>query len=206
MAADANLLDRITSVASKALVHLACICVVLMALHVTIDVLLRETGPLADLSPGLRRAADAAFGGLIGKGIDGTTEIVAFYYMIACVCLPLAYLELRDEHITVEVFFDFLPAWLKSVVFGFSIVATGTFFSLFAYRSWLDALSALSTRETVMGYAEIGIWPARFVLPVSFAILVLACLLRLARLVAGARSAKLRAQQSEIDASKDLSF
>lgn len=156
-------IDRTCRAFSVVLVGAACLAVVLMALHVSYDVIAR---------------------GIVSGGIYGTTEIVAYYYMIACVCLPLAYIELRDEHITVEVFYDLMPMGMRKVVLAFSIFCTGVFFGAFAWRSWYDALSAFSTRERLMGIADIQIWPARFFLPVSFALLVFACLLRLARIFA----------------------
>ena len=135
---------------------------VLMAGHVIADVV----GRLAFTSP-----------------VYGTTEIVSFYYMVAAVCLPLAYIELRDEHITVEVVYQQLPLPLRRAVFVFSTLATALFFGLFAYQSWFDALRAMATRETVMGAALLEIWPSRFFLPVSFALLTLIALLRAAKTV-----------------------
>ena len=115
---------------------------------------------------------------LINHPVYGTTEIVSFYYMVAAVCLPLAYMELRDEHITVEVIYQHLPPLLRRIVFVFSTLATAAFFALFAYQSWFDSLRAMQSGEMVMGAALIEIWPSRFFLPISFALVVLGALLR----------------------------
>jgi TRAP-type C4-dicarboxylate transport system permease small subunit len=157
-------IDLAAKWASGALLFFGCAAVILMALNITADVVLRGT---------------------VNWGIYGTTEIVSFYYMVATVCLPLAFIELRDEHINVEVFFQLLPSFLQRVVLAFSILCTGGFFAVFAWRSWYDSMVALSTRETLMGYAEIPIWPARFILPISFALVVAICLLRLIKLCTG---------------------
>jgi TRAP-type C4-dicarboxylate transport system permease small subunit len=153
-------IDRAAQWASGALLFFGCIAVILMAVNVTADVVLRGT---------------------LNWGIYGTTEIVSFYYMVATVCLPLAYIELRDEHINVEVVYQILPASVQRLVLAFSIFCTGSFFAIFAWRSWYDSMVALSTRETLMGYAEIPIWPARFILPISFALVVVICVLRLVK-------------------------
>lgn len=153
-------IDRCMSAATKLLMWIGCLAVVLMALHVTGDVLRRS---------------------LFNQGFLGTTEIVSFYYMVAVVCLPLAWVERRDEHINVEILFLKLPPAGKRVLLAFSSLCSGAFFAVFTYRSWLDALSAYSTGETMMGYAEIVIWPARFILPVSFALVVVVCVGQLAR-------------------------
>lgn len=172
-------IDRICRAFSAMLVIFACIAVILMALHVSYDVSARS---------------------FVQGGIYGTTEIVSYYYMIACVCLPLAYIELRDEHITVEVFYDFFSERAKKKVLAFSIVCTAIFFSAFAYRSWLDALSAFSTRERLMGYADIQVWPARFFLPISFGLLVCACVLRLLRMAATAVDARAQTETRSLQA------
>lgn len=156
------LVERALGVVSKALLVCGALALFLMAIHVISDVVAR----LAFNSP-----------------VYGTTEIVSFYYMVGAVCLPLAYIELRDEHITVEVLYMQLPDRLKRAVFVFSTLATALFFGLFAYQSWFDSLRALSTRETVMGMALIEIWPSRFFLPVSFALVTLATLLRAAKAI-----------------------
>jgi TRAP-type C4-dicarboxylate transport system permease small subunit len=153
----ANGIDRALSWLSKVLLVLGAVALLLMAAHVTLDVLGRLT---------------------LARPIYGTTEIVSFYYMVAAVCLPLAYIELKDEHITVDVLYMQMPRWLKRAVFVFACLMTAGFFGIFAYQSWLDALRATATREVVMGHAFIEIWPSRYFLPVSFALLVVATLLR----------------------------
>ncbi len=142
---------------AKLLLIFGTLAMILMAVHVSADVV----GRLFFTHP-----------------VYGTTEIVSFYYMVATVCLPLAYIELRDNHITVEVIYMRLPFFLRRITFVFSTLVTALFFALFAYQSWLDSLKATETREVVMGYALIEIWPSRYFLPISFALLVVAALLR----------------------------
>ncbi len=142
---------------SKVLLVFGTIALILMAVHVSADVV----GRLFFTHP-----------------VYGTTEIVSFYYMVAAVCLPLAYMELRDNHITVEVVYLKLPPALRRITFVISTLVTALFFGLFAYQSWFDALKATASGEVVMGYALIEIWPSRYFLPISFGLLVLAALLR----------------------------
>ena len=156
--------DRGTTALARLLMWIGCLAVILMAVHVTWDVVQRT---------------------FFGRGMLGTTEIVSFYYMVAVVCFPLAWVERRDEHINVEVLYQAMPPGGQRVMGLFATLCTTGFFAVFAYRSWQDALSALSTGETMMGYAEIAIWPARFILPVSFALVVLVCFGQLMRLALG---------------------
>lgn len=156
--------DRGTTALARLLMWVGCLAVILMAVHVTWDVVQRT---------------------FFGRGMLGTTEIVSFYYMVAVVCFPLAWVERRDEHINVEVLYQAMPPGGQRIMSLFATLCTTGFFAVFAYRSWQDALIALSTGETMMGYAEIAIWPARFILPVSFALVVLVCLGQLTRLALG---------------------
>ena len=146
-------LARVTSLATG----IACIAVILMALHVTLDVAMRY---------------------LLNSPIPGTAEIVSYYYMVSVVVFPVAYLERLDRHVTVDLAYGYFPPWAKRISFTFSCLMTALFFSLFAYKSWLSAVDAFLSREVIMGMAAIEIWPARFVLPFSFGLLVLAALLR----------------------------
>ncbi len=149
--------ERCLTWLARILLVFGTIALILMAVHVTADVI----GRLLFTHP-----------------VYGTTEIVSFYYMVAAVCLPLAYMELKDNHITVEVLYLKLPVVLRRFSFVFSTLVTALFFGLFAYQSWFDALKATASREVVMGYALIEIWPSRYFLPISFGLLVAASILR----------------------------
>lgn len=162
-------IDRLLGWLAKAFLVAGTFALVLMAIHVITDVVGRL---------------------LFSTPVYATTEIVSFYYMVAVVCLPLAYIELRDEHITVDILYQRLPPLMRRIVFVFACLVTALFFGLFAYQSWLDSLRATATREILMGNALIEIWPSRYFLPLSFALLVLATLLRAARAILTPKSAE----------------
>lgn len=172
-------LDLAAQFAAKALLWLGCLAIGLMAIHVTVDVLLRS---------------------FVAQGIQGTTEIVAFYYMVAAVCLPLAWIERRDEHINVEMLYRALPNRGKRLLLLLGSLASASFFAIFTWRSWLDGVNAYSTNETMMGFAAIVIWPARFILPVSFALVVVICVIQLIRLLRGDPLETFTPKQTEDDA------
>ena len=153
-------IDSATYWFSKVLLIFSALAIIVMATHVTADVVGRT---------------------LFSKPIAGTTEIVSFYYMVAAVCLPLAYIDLRDDHITVDLLYLTMPLGLKRVMFVLSCLATAGFFAIFAYETWVIALRAMASGEMVMGSALIEIWPSRFFLPAGFGLLTLAALLRAAR-------------------------
>jgi len=141
-----------------AMLFLSGTAIVLMAFHVTLDVSFRL---------------------FFNSPIRGTLEIVSFYYMVSAVILPIAYLQIKNQHITVDLFYDWYPKPLKAASYVVSSSLTAAFFAIFAYQSWLDAVRAFNSREVVMGAAAIQIWPSRFILPISFAIMTLVTIFNL---------------------------
>ena len=80
--------DRILAAASHALLALGAIIIGLMAVHVIVDVLARYS---------------------FNQPLPGTIEIVSLYYMVAVIFLPVAYVQMRRQHIVVTQFTDWLP-------------------------------------------------------------------------------------------------
>ena len=74
-------LGKILASLSQLWAFFACVAVVLMMAHISLDVLLRW----------------------IGLPIPATVTIVPHYYMLPIVFLPLALAEKNDAHITVEI-------------------------------------------------------------------------------------------------------
>jgi TRAP-type C4-dicarboxylate transport system permease small subunit len=149
-----------------ALLWLGLLAGFLMMMHVTVDVIGRYA---------------------FNRPLEGTTEIVAAYYMVVVAYLPWAWLASRDGHIVAGMFqhigsprFDF---WLEIAVKVF----TAAFLSVFAYQTFWTALRQTRTGEVwLAGTMYIPVWPSRWVLPVSAAFMVLYLVLRVIRDVAGA--------------------
>jgi TRAP-type C4-dicarboxylate transport system permease small subunit len=138
----------------------------LMMMHVTIDV----TGRY-----------------IFNRPLDGTTEIVAAYYMVMVAYAPWAWLASRDRHIVAGMFqhigtprFDF---WLDVVVKIFTAVCV----SVFTYQTFLAALRQMRAGEVwLAGTMYIPVWPSRWILPVSGFFMVIYLVLRVISDVAGA--------------------
>ena len=119
--------------AAKLLGYVGAIAVVAMMLHITLDVALRN---------------------LFRNSLDTVPEIVARYYMTALAFLPLAWLEIRRDMISVELL-DFTLSdgarrWSDALVM---VVAT-VIYGLLAWTNWDKAMS-----ETRVGtLVEIATW------------------------------------------------
>ncbi|MEO9629888.1 MAG: TRAP transporter small permease subunit [Sulfitobacter sp.] len=110
--------------------------------------------------------------------IQGTVEMSSYYYMVALVMLPMAFVEMQDQQISVDLLFNHFPAWLQKLALLFSCLAAAAILAVMTWRTGLDAMRALRVGEVVMGGREVIVWPSRMVLPLGFGLASLAALLR----------------------------
>lgn len=153
---------------SKVLLWLSGLALILMMLHVTADVLSKY---------------------LFNAPVPGTAEVVAAYYMISVVFLPLAYVEVANRSIVVEMIYDLLPNCAKYPLDIIGTLISLAFFGFLAYLGVGLAEEAFAVREYVDGLWRIVVWPSRFLIPLGMAVAALALLLRLVDLLRGHRMA-----------------
>jgi TRAP-type C4-dicarboxylate transport system permease small subunit len=106
--------------------------------------------------------------------IEGNLEVVSLYHMVAVVFLPLALVELKREHISVDLFVAAFSARVQIGFYVFAQIVALMFLSLLFYRTLLDALHSTRINQVVMGSALLVIWPAKWMLPVGFGAMMLA--------------------------------
>lgn len=150
----------------NALLWLGIVAAFLMMMHVTADVTGRT---------------------VFNRPLEGTTEIVSAYYMVAVAYLPWAWIARTDGHIRVEMFTSFLPprgiVWLEIAV----KFATLVFIAFFVWRATLRAVEQFGAGEVWQaGTKYLAIWPSRFVLPVAGGLMIIYLALRIANDVATA--------------------
>ena len=92
------------------------IAMVMMMLHIVTDVVLKHT---------------------LNDPIDGTTEIVAAYYMVASVFLPLAYVTFSEGHLIVELFTSKMSGRPLRLLTAISGVVT-VFYLFFLSKHWIS--------------------------------------------------------------------
>lgn len=141
------------SVLNRVLVAIGAVLIAIMALHVVCDVGARY---------------------ILGRPLDGTTEIVSRYYMIAIIFLPLAWLQAQDKHIAAGLLFDVLsPRWQRASA-TLSSMLMAIFAALLAWRCAVEAAKATAISEKLQtAYFFLPVWPARWIIPLAAAILVL---------------------------------
>lgn len=152
-AAALSRLQQGAEILAKVKMALASVFLILMMVHVGADVLLKF---------------------ILNKPIMGTLETVSYYYMVSLVFLPLAFVELRQEHVAVDLFFQMFPSGVKVAVYTFGCLIAIGYYGVFCYQTTLDALKATAERETVMANFLFYVWPSRWALALGSAALVLA--------------------------------
>lgn len=139
--------------------------------------LLAALGAAAVLLMLLQTVADVAMANFAGRPIPGNLEIISLYHMVALVFLPLAFVEMRHEHISVDLVVRLLPRGAQRVILVMSYLVSAAFFSLLFYQTLLDALASWRLGEITMGAIYVTVWPAKFALPAGFLAILLMVLL-----------------------------
>ena len=122
----------------------------------------------------LHIVADVATKYMFNDPIDGTTEIVAAYYMVAVVFLPVAYVTFTEGHLIVELFTGRMSGRPLRVLSGFASLATLAYVLFLIYYTAVEAV-----RRTIEGEAWetsvelVAVWPSRWLLPVGLAAMAL---------------------------------
>lgn len=163
---------------ADAMLTVTMIPVLAMMVHVSLDVAMKYT---------------------IATPIQGTLEITAYYYMVAIVMLPLAFVEATRQSIAVELVYQMMPSALRVITTGFVLLLSAAGYGGLAYITWPDALEALAKREIVMGTVNIVIWPARFLMPVTLFVSALICLFYFFKLFADSNTRDRLTSLSQVD-------
>lgn len=132
---------------SWVLIALAVISLGLMMVHVSADVFMKY---------------------VMNDPIPGTAEVVAYYYMVAAVFLPLPLVELGNKAISVDLFWNMFPNVLQRTTVFIGYGAQLAFFVILARQTGEDAMAAYAKNELVEGIVPLIVWPGRFFLPAAF--------------------------------------
>lgn len=149
-------LDRVTDVLARLLMGIAVLALFLMMAQMVVDVAMRN---------------------FFRRPIEGSLEIVSVYHMVAVVFLPLALVERRHEHITVDLLVERLPALARRVIMVIGYIVCAVFFALLTYQTAKDAYEAYNIGEILMSSIYITVWPAKFLLPIGFFVMLLQVIL-----------------------------
>lgn len=167
--------DKVLGRVSDLLGVLGGVALVLMMLHITAEVIARY---------------------VFSSPLHGSVEIVSAYYMVGVVFLPLALIERVNGHIVVELLSKHFPQRAQEILIAVVSLASAMFFAAFAWQTWGDALKKYEIGEQALGTVAVTVWPTRFYIPVSCALLALVLVHKAVQLIRGDNSS-LRAHIAE---------
>jgi TRAP-type C4-dicarboxylate transport system permease small subunit len=116
----------------------------------------------------IQTVADVAMRAITGGPIQGNLEIMSAYHMVLLTFLPLGLLEMRREHITVDLMVRAFGPTARRVIETVAYLIAAGFYALMLYRTGHVALDAWSVGELLMTAVIVPIWPVKFVLPLGF--------------------------------------
>lgn len=136
-------------------------------------------GGVAVLTMLIHIVADVAMRNIMNIALPATVEVVSRYYMVAAAFLPLAWVERTGGMITVGFLTGALGrkgVKINDVIVGLTSMAVYAFLT---YSSWLVAVAQFKRSSFIASMSvSIPVWPTYFILPVSFALATIICLLR----------------------------
>lgn len=116
---------------------------------------------------------------VFNQPVPMTTEMVAHYYMVAVVFLPLPLVELRNASVSVDLFYRMFGSYARRAIMLLAYAGQIFFFGILGYQSWLDAVEAMHARKYVYLDFRLETWPATFFLPAGFYLAALISVLRI---------------------------
>ncbi len=140
-------LERLLERFSLALLWIAGVAITLMMLHIAADIV----GKVVFHQP-----------------MTATLEIVAWYYMVATVFLPVAYIQLRKKHLIVELFTRHMAPRSLAKLEGFIAVLGAVYVGILFWLTLEQAI--ISTRDGELQdvtYFDLPVWPSRWCLPLA---------------------------------------
>jgi TRAP-type C4-dicarboxylate transport system permease small subunit len=161
-------IGRFLAFLSKSATVIGTICIVLMMLHVTADVIGRF---------------------VFNMPLQGTIVMVANYYMVILVFIAIGVAEEKRAHISVEFLTDMMPIKMQKAFLLLSGVLTVWVVTILMIGGYSEAMKkTLSGAKMEQGSQMIEVWQSYWVVPVGAALMALIAAYRVVTMVTGWRS------------------
>ncbi|SFC28336.1 TRAP transporter small permease subunit [Tropicimonas isoalkanivorans] len=134
---------------SRILLWLGGVCVVVLTLHVVADVFMKYA---------------------FHRPIVGTLEIVSWYYMVGIAFLPVAWVQLKRQHLMVEMFTMGMSPRSTAVLDAVVGILALIYVAVLTFLVFEEAVVATSRNEIQdVTFFDMPVWPARWILFAGFA-------------------------------------
>jgi TRAP-type C4-dicarboxylate transport system permease small subunit len=150
-------LVTLAALVAKTLGYVGALAVVAMMLHISLDVILRNA---------------------FRYSMNTVPEIVARYYMTALAFLPLAWLEMRRDMISVELLDFALSSRARRISDVAVMLLASVVYGLLAWTNWGKAMkeTRVGTLVEIADY-KMAVWHSFYFAPIGFTLAALVCLL-----------------------------
>ncbi|MPY76142.1 MAG: TRAP transporter small permease subunit [Alphaproteobacteria bacterium] len=139
-----TVLEKSIGALTTALMAIAGVCITLMMVHVSLDVLMKY---------------------IFNLPIQGTLEIVSYYYMVAAVFLPLGAVERNHGQIFVEVFTQHLAPRRIAAIDGFAKLLGLCYVGVLTWMTGVESIRQTRDLEAWDAvFFDIPVWPTRWFL------------------------------------------
>ncbi len=128
---------------------------------------------------------DVAGKWLLDMPLPVTIEMTSNYYMVGVVFFPLAAVELRNGHISVEIISQYLKPRIRRTLIAIVSLMGVVYFSLLTARTWHDAINKYEIGEYLYGTVPLQVWQTRFFVPLGCGLLVIVLLWKAIMLLRG---------------------
>lgn len=122
--------------------------------------------------------ADVLVRWFFGGGLSGTMTYVSNYYMVGVSFLPLALVNMRGEHITVDVLQGFLRGGVKRACRFVVTTVSAITVAIMTVAAFSEAYDRFSAGTTIIqGADRIIVWPSFFLYSFGFLFFLLSILI-----------------------------
>lgn len=120
---------------------------------------------------------DVAMRHLFNAAVQGTLEIVSFYYMVGLVYLAIPLVQARGEHIYVELFTVGMAPRKQDIMDAVIRILSAIVLLFFTWVTYTEAMHQTSIKAVVeAGTDTVIVWPTRWLLPLSMLSTAVLCL------------------------------
>ena len=154
-------LERVLERYSQVLLWIAGVAITLMMLHIAADVVGKT---------------------IFHQPMTATLEIVAWYYMVATVFLPVAFIQLRKKHLMVELFTRHMTPRSMAKLESFIAVLGAIYVGILFWLTLEQAISSTIDNEVQdVTFFDLPVWPSRWCLPLALGPMTLIMVLQAIR-------------------------
>jgi len=111
---------------------------------------------------------------VLNAPVPGTIAIVTEYYMPLLTFLPLAFVQARRGHISVEVFTTHLPRRIQHHLYFWTVLLGAVVFAVLAYVTFGEALNKMALGTFQMEQdVKVLTWPGQFFPSIGYGLIAL---------------------------------